>query len=151
MSSEVPDLFAPKSADQKQEDFAYTTMKLVAKQLGTPGAEIDRSADWYWFNQQYPVPGFWVHSMRVFRFDIVDLLFRPTKHPILAAVRELRKEFPEDTEDFVIIFQVYDWGRMIVTNHDFRDLTAFRVVIRDETLWVAPMGDLFTRWNPSHG
>ena len=40
---------------------------------------------------------------------------------------------------------------MIVTNHDFQDLTAFRVVIKDETLWVAPMGDLFTKWNPSHG
>ena len=147
--SEVPDLFAPKSAEQKQDDFAHSTMKIVAKQLGAPGPEIDRTADWYWFNQYYPVPGFWVHSLRVFRFDIVDLLFRPTKHPIVAAVEAARKDFPDGYDEFIIVFNVYDWGRMFVSNHDFQDLTAFRVVIRNEPMWVAPLGDLFTRWKQS--
>lgn len=148
MSSEIPDLFAPKTPEQKQDDFAHSTMKIVAKQLGTGGPEIDRTADWYWFNQYYTVPSFWVSSLRVFRFDIVDLLFRPTKHPIVVAVEEARKDFPEGYDDFIIIFQVYDWGRMFASSHDFKDRTAFRVVIREEPLWVAPLGDLFTAWKP---
>lgn len=147
--NEVPDLFAPKSAEQKQDDFACSTMKIVAKQLGVPGPEIDRTADWYWFNQNYPVPGFWVHSLRVFRFDIADVLFRPTKSTLITAIRDLSMDFPVGYDDYIILFNVYDWGRMFATNHDFKDLTAFRVVIRDEPLWVAPLGDLFTRWKPT--
>jgi len=144
-------LFAPKSNEDKQEDFARSTMRLIARQLGQRPEEVSEGADWHWFNQHFTIPGFWVGSMRIFRFDIVDLLFRPTKHPVMISLQEFRKELPNEDDDFIMVFQVYEWGRMIATNHDFKDLTALRVVIRDEPIWVAPLGNLFTQWNPSHG
>lgn len=143
-------LFAPKSNEDKQEDFARSTMRLIARQLGRNAADVSEGADWHWFNSQFTIPGFWVGSTRIFRFDIVDLLFRPTRHPVIAALQEFRKEVPEG-DDYIMIFQVYEWGRMFATSHDFKGLTALRVVIRDEPIWVAPLGNLFTQWNPSHG
>ena len=142
-----PVLFAPKSDEDKQDDFARSTMKLIARQMGRSPGDISPGADWHWFNANYVADGIWVGSLRVFRFDVVDLLFRPTKHPVIAALEEFRKEIPEGYDDFILIFQVYEWGRMFISNHDFQDLTALRVVIRTEPLWVAPLGSLFTRWN----
>ena len=151
MSQGEVNLFGPKSDDDKQDDFARSTMRLVARQFGQRPDDVSEGADWYWFNERFPIPGIWVGSARIFRFNIADLLFRPTKHPVVAAVAEFRKELPDGYDDFIMVFQVYEWGRMFATNHDFKDITALRVVIRDEPLWVAPLGDLFTKWNPSHG
>lgn len=144
-------LFKPKSKEDKQDDFARSTMRLIARQLGRRPEDVSEGADWFWFNEHFTVPGLWIGSMRIFRFDIVDLLFRPTKHPVILALEEFRKELPNQDDDFLMVFQVYEWGRMVVTNRNFDDLTALRIVIRSQPLYVAPLGDLFTRWNPSHG
>lgn len=148
MSDDV--LFKPKSKEDKQDDFAVSSMRIIARQLGQRADGIESCVDWHWFNQTYPVGGIWIGSARIFKFDIVDLLFRPTKHPVVAAVEEFRKDIPAGYNDFIMIFQVYEWGRMYATSADFKDTTALRVVIRDEPIYVSPLGDLFTKWKP-HG
>ena len=145
MDSELP-VFGAKSDYDLAEDFAKSSAKLVLAQLGVDATPMEEYPTWDWFNEQSFIRPY-VTSTRCPEFDIVDVLFRPTRSKLLKELRLVIGEFPEDT-DFVIIFKVYDWGRFIATNIDDPGRTHFHIVMpwRSTPLYVMPLSDYFSQW-----
>lgn len=146
--------FGGDSADEKQEAFEESTLRLVLGQLGWDAAKIrgERSElgpnfGWDWFNGEDLVKPD-VRSGRCLRFTFFDLLTKPRGHEITKLWVSNYAEHAS-AEGNIFIFKVYDHGRWVATDMDLH-LTPFLHV--DDgvgtSFSITPFTNFFkTRWN----
>jgi hypothetical protein len=154
MESELPDAFAPRSEEERQDAFVASTLGIILGQLGYSKAEIEG------FRRDVGDPGLWnfdwlnaqgwlplrVAAERVFTFDLAEAFFRPTKSRLLQAYQAQRRLHPQD-DSFVLVFKVTGWGRMIAATPPLLHAqTHINAVINGDAVRIAPLGDFFTAW-----
>lgn len=111
--------FAAAGPDEKRENFERSTLKLVLGQLGWSAGQIRGAAaeygpafGWDWFNEQNLV-AVRVGSTRQFRFNLIELLTKPSKHPVVEAFRAFKGA---DAEPCCMVFHIFEAGRWVATN-----------------------------------
>ena len=144
----------PKSAAEKNDDFEQSTLSLVLRQLGSGSAAVKAQQrklgpafNFGWFNSRDVIPAY-LCSHRVPRFHFDDLLFRPTKSEVAQKWLETAEEHPEHADNpdcpLIMVFKVFDYGRMVATAEPIPDITHVHVVIRGQAFNVSPFAGYFS-------
>lgn len=134
--------------NEKLERFESSTIEKVLKQLGAEPGYIREKNRQYgmgltceWFNlQQFIMPT--LYTSRFFNFNFTDLFLRPSKHDITHAVLELKEHHTPDP--YVLVFKVYDIGRMIATNCIPKNKTYMHIPCTTHPFYVCRFDEFFT-------
>lgn len=158
MESELP-VFGAKSEGEKVRDFERSTLDLVLGQLGWSKPEIkarrrDVSDDFWgfeWFNAQGLTPGLFVEATRLFKFDLAEAFFRPSRSKLIQEYFKRLDSMPAGYDSFVMIFRVHEWGRMIATSLPITETNHIHASVRGKQVRIAVLDDFFTPWSIQHG
>lgn len=140
--------FSAKSEEDKQERFEQSTVALVLRQLGAPPglvkrkqAELELEFNCEWFNEMEIIAPM-IATCRVFRFNMNELFENPGKSPVIQEFFERKP--PEGHDPFIMIFQAYEYGRMLATNMTCPQLTHLHIVTKTGKANIVKFKDFFS-------
>ena len=147
MTDDLMALFTASSDEEKIENFALSTLKLVLGQLGASAKQVRWLAnehgegfDFDWFNGAgYISPT--VLATRCFNFNLAQLFTAPHRSPLTEHWREVFN--PRAEGDLCVVFKAHDLGRMMLTTLKCEDRPHIGVRTSDTAFNVVLFKDFF--------
>ncbi len=139
-----------KRQQEREEGFESSSVHALLSLLGWDLADIrkekhDLGPDfgWYWFNGLGELQTIEVGSTLIPEFNLIDLITKPTKHPITVAWEAWRHEHA-DAEHGALVFRVHTIGRMVITDAVPGPGVSVVVNLPDHQYCLAPFKEFFT-------